>query len=168
VDIVFQIVKGKPPIVGYIPYSPAPWLKNLIGGPSYPTIRSYAYLPIAKPIGLWQRTWNTVCFTVDDFIRHYYFLPIMQRLAEKYIGHAIRPLHEIEKNSIDILLLNSHPAFEYGIPLSPNILEIAGLNAQAIKPIDGEIVVTYPEVREIVYIIFTSNEIACLYSSNRM
>ena len=92
----------------------------------------------------------------------------MQRLAEKYVGHAIRPLHEIEKNGIDILLLNSHPAFDHGIPLSPNILEIAGLNAQAIKPIDGEIVITYPEVREIVYIIFTSNEIACLYSSNRM
>ncbi|XP_018049434.1 PREDICTED: UDP-glucuronosyltransferase 2B17-like isoform X2 [Atta colombica] len=142
---LWEIVKGKSPIVGYIPYSPAPWLKDITGGPNYPTIRPYAYLPVAKPIGLWQRTWNTVCFTVDDFIRHYYFLPIMQRLAEKYVGHAIRPLHEIEKNGIDIVLLNSHPAFEHGIPLSPNILEIAGLNAQAIKPIDGEIVVTYPE-----------------------
>ncbi|KAG5338448.1 UDB17 glucuronosyltransferase, partial [Acromyrmex heyeri] len=142
---LWEIAKGKPPIVGYIPYSPAPWLKDLIGGPSYTTVRSYAYLPIAKPIGLWQRTWSTVYFTVDNFIRHYYYLPIMQRLAEKYVGHTIRPLYEIEKNDIDIVLLNSHPAFEYGIPLSPNILEIAGLNAQDVKPIDGEIVVTYPE-----------------------
>ncbi|KAG5332781.1 UDB17 glucuronosyltransferase, partial [Acromyrmex heyeri] len=142
---LWEIAKGKPPIVGYIPYSSAPWLKDLIGGPSYPTVRPYIYLSIVKPIGLWQKTWNTVCFTVDDFIRHYYYLPIMQRLAETYVGHRIRPLHEIEKSSINILLLNSHPAFEYGIPLPPNTLEIAGLNAQAIKPIDGEIVVTYPE-----------------------
>ncbi|KAG5338450.1 UD2C1 glucuronosyltransferase, partial [Acromyrmex heyeri] len=141
---LWEIAKGKPPIVGYLPYGPAPWLKDLIGGPSYPTVRSYAYLSIAKPIGLWQRTWSTVYFTVDNFIRHYYYLPIMQRLAEKYIGHTIRPLHEIEKN-INILLLNSHPAFDYGIPLPPNTLEISGLNAQAIKPIDGEIVVTYSE-----------------------
>ncbi|KAG5317482.1 UD110 glucuronosyltransferase, partial [Pseudoatta argentina] len=130
VGIVFQIAKGKPPIVGYIPYSPAPWLKDLIGGPSYTTVRPYAYLSIAKPIGLWQRTWSTVYFTVDNFIRHYYYLPIMQRFAEKYVGHTIRQLYEIEKNDIDIVLLNSHPAFEYGIPLSPNILEIVGLNAQ--------------------------------------
>ncbi|XP_018371848.1 PREDICTED: UDP-glucuronosyltransferase 2B17-like [Trachymyrmex cornetzi] len=142
---LWEIAKGKPPIVGYIPYGPVPWLKDFIGGPSYPTVRPYPYLPIAKPIGLWQRTWNTVCFTVDDFIRHYYFLSIMQRLAEKYVGHTIRPLHEIEKDSINIVLLNSHPAFDHGIPLPPNTLEIAGLNAQAIKPIDGEIVVTYPE-----------------------
>ncbi|XP_018341764.1 PREDICTED: UDP-glucuronosyltransferase-like [Trachymyrmex septentrionalis] len=142
---LWEIAKGKPSIVGYIPYSAAPWLKDIIRGPSYPTLRSYGYLPIAKPIGLWQKTWNTVCFTVDDFTRHYYYLPIMQRLAEKYVGHSIRSLHEIEKNSINIILLNSHPAFEHGIPLPPNTLEIAGLNAQAIKPIDGEIVVTYPE-----------------------
>ena len=87
-------------------------------------------------------------------------MPITQQLAEKYVGHTIRPLHEIEKNSINSLLLNSHPAFDYGIPLPPNTLEIAGLNAQTIKPIDGEIVITYPEVREIVHIIFTSNKIA--------
>jgi len=93
-------------------------------------------------------------------------LPIIQRLAEKYVGHTIRPLHEIEKNNINILLLNSHPAFDYGIPLPPNTLEIAGLNAQTIKSIDGEI--TYPEVREIVYIIFTSNKIALYLPSDQM
>jgi len=47
-------------------------------------------------------------------------------LAEKY-GHAIRSLHEIEKYGIVIILLNSHSAFEHGIPLSPKILEIAEL-----------------------------------------
>ena len=95
-------------------------------------------------------------------------MPIIQRLAEKYVGHTIRPLHEIEKNNINILLLNSHPAFDYGIPLPPNTLEIAGLNAQTIKPIDGEIVITYPEVREIVHIIFTSNKIALYLPSDQM
>lgn len=90
---------------------------------------------------------------MDDLIRQYYFLPIIQRLAEKYIGHTIRPLHEIEKYSINIVLINSHPAFDTGIPLPPNTLEIAGLNAQPIKPIIDEVVVTYPEVREIILLI---------------
>ncbi|KAG5316451.1 UD2C1 glucuronosyltransferase, partial [Acromyrmex insinuator] len=142
---LWEIAKGKPPIVGYIPFGPAPWLKDFIGGPSYPTVRPYTHAAIAKPVDLWQRTWNTLYYIMDDLIRHYYFLPAVQRLAEKYVGHAIRPLYEIEKDSINIVLINSHPAFDSGIPLPPNTLEIAGLNAQPIKSIVDEVVVTYPE-----------------------
>ncbi|KAG5317480.1 UD2C1 glucuronosyltransferase, partial [Pseudoatta argentina] len=142
---LWEIAKGKPPIVGYIPFGPAPWLKDFIGGPSYPTVRPYTHAAIAKPVDLWQRTWNTLYYIMDDLIRHYYFLPTVQRLAEKYVGHAIRPLYEIEKDSINIVLINSHPAFDSGIPLPPNTLEIAGLNAQPVKSIVDEVVVTYPE-----------------------
>jgi len=134
--------------VGYLPFGPAPWLKDLIGGPSYPTVRPYTHAAIAKPVGLWLKTWNVLYYISDGIIRHFYYLPIIQRLAEEYVQHAIRPLHEIEKDRINIVLINSHPAFESGIPLPPNALEIAGLNAQAVQPIAGESVVTYPEVSE--------------------
>jgi len=151
--IIFQVAKGKPPIVGFIPFGPAPWLKVYIGGPNYPTVRPYTHAAVAKPIGLWQRTWNVLYYIVDDLIRWYYYLPISQRLAEEYMGHAIRPLHEIEKDSINIVLINSHPAFESGIPLPPNALEVAGLNAQAVQPIAGEVVVMYPEVKKLFSIV---------------
>jgi len=152
--IVFQVAKGKPPIVGYVPFGSAPWLNDYVGGPNYPTVRPYTHEANANLEGLWQRTWNTLYYMVDNLMRHYYFFPIMQRIAEKYIGHPIRPLHEVEIDSINILLINTHPAFEPAIPLPPNTLEIAGLNTQAVQPIDGEIVVTYPEVREILYFLF--------------
>ncbi|XP_025990738.1 UDP-glycosyltransferase UGT5 isoform X2 [Solenopsis invicta] len=142
---LWEVAKGKPPIVGYIPFGPAPWLKDFVGGPSYPTIRPYTHAAIAKPIGLWLRTLNVLYYIADNCIRHYYFLPIVQRIAEEYMGHAIRPLHEIEKDSINIVLINTHSAFEPGIPLPPNTLEIAGLNAQAVEPFAGEVVVTLPE-----------------------
>ncbi|XP_024870091.1 UDP-glucuronosyltransferase 2B2-like isoform X2 [Temnothorax curvispinosus] len=144
-NLTYAVSKGKPPIVGYIPYGSAPWLKDYIGGPSYPTVRPYTHAAIAKPEGLWLRTWNALYYIVDNLIRHYYYFPIIQRLSEEYIGHAIRPLHEIEKDRINIVLINSHSAFEPAIPLPPNTLEIAGLNAQAVQPITGEVVVTYPE-----------------------
>ncbi|XP_011858394.1 PREDICTED: UDP-glucuronosyltransferase 2B1-like [Vollenhovia emeryi] len=139
---LWEDAKGKPPIVGYLPYASAPWLKDLTGGPSYPTVRPYTNSDIAKPVGLWQTTWNTLYFILDDLLRHYYFLPNIQRIAEKYVGHAIRPLHEIEKDSINILLINSYCAFELAIPLPPNSLEIGGLHVQ---PIAGDEVVTYPK-----------------------
>jgi len=88
----------------------------------------------------------------DNLIRHYYYLPIVQRIAEKYVGHPLRPLHKIETDRINILLINSHPAFEPAIPLPPNALEVAGLNTQPVQPIDGEVVVTCPEVREIIFL----------------
>ncbi|XP_071573103.1 UDP-glycosyltransferase UGT5-like [Temnothorax nylanderi] len=141
---LWEVAKGKPPVVGLIPSGTAPWIKDYTGS-SYPTVRPYTSSGIAKPVGLWQRTWNTVYFIADDFIRYYYFLPIVQRLAEEYVGHAIRPLHEIEKDRINIVLINSHSAFEPAIPLPPNALEIGGFHVQAIKPIPGDKVVTYPE-----------------------
>ncbi|XP_012530233.3 uncharacterized protein LOC105833218 [Monomorium pharaonis] len=142
---LWEVAKGKPSIVGYIPFGPAPWLKDFTGGPSYPTVRPYTHAAIAKPIGLWLRTLNTLYYIADNFIRHYYFLPILQRFAEEYVGHVIRPLHEIEKDRINIVLINTHSAFEPGIPLPPNTLEIAGLNAQAVQPIAGEVVESLPE-----------------------
>lgn len=134
-----------------MPFGPAPWLKVFTGGPSYPTVRPYPSTAIASPVGLWQRTFNVLYYICDDLLRKYYYLPNAQRIAEEYVGHAMRPLHEIEKE-INIILINSHPSFEPAIPLPPNTLEVAGLNAQAVKPIAGETVVKYPEVREIVFI----------------
>lgn len=71
-------------------------------------------------------------------------------MTEEYMGHSIRPLHEIEKDRINVVLINTHCAFEPAIPLPPNTFEIAGLNAQGIQPIPGEEIETYPEVREII------------------
>ncbi|XP_011706636.1 PREDICTED: uncharacterized protein LOC105461830, partial [Wasmannia auropunctata] len=138
---LWEVAKNKPPVVGFVPFGPLPWLKDYVGGPSYPTVRPYPHAAIAKPVGLWQRSLNALYFVVDDLIRYYYFLPIIQRQTEKYIGHAIRPLHEIEKDSINIVLINSHPAFEPGIPMPPNSLEIAGL--QAVQA--SEVIGTYPK-----------------------
>jgi glucuronosyltransferase len=142
---LWEVAKGKPPIVAYVPLGPAPFIKDFVGGPSYPTVRPYSYETVIKLEGLWLKTWNALYYIVDDLLRHYYYLPIMQQLTEEYIGHAIRPLHEIEKDSINIVLINSHPAFEPAIPLPPNTLEIAGLNAQEVEPIADEEIVTYPE-----------------------
>lgn len=136
--------------MGFVPYGPAPWLKDYIGGPHYPTIRPYVHACSTELTNIWQKTWNTLYFTIDNLLRHYYCFPNEQRLAEQYIGHKIRPLSEIEK-SINILLINSHASFEPAIPLPPNTLEIGGMHAQIVQPIPGEVPVTYPEVKNIFF-----------------
>ncbi|XP_036151190.1 UDP-glycosyltransferase UGT5-like [Monomorium pharaonis] len=141
---ILEIAKGKPPVVGYVPFGPAPWLKDYIGGPNYPSVRPFLTSMI-KPVNLWQRTWNVLYYISSDVLRHYYYFPTLQQFAEKFVGHAIRSLHEIEIDRINILLLNTHAAFSSGIPLPPNTMEIAGLNVQAVQPISGEVVESLPE-----------------------
>ncbi|GAB1860214.1 UDP-glucuronosyltransferase 1-9-like isoform X1 [Camponotus japonicus] len=144
---LWHVAKGKPPVVGYIPYGLAPWLKDCVGGTYYPTVRSHVSAAFAKPEGLWQKTWNTIYYITDDFVRSYYYMPLSQRIAERYVGHEIRSLHELEKN-ITILLINTHPAFEPAIPLPPNAIEIGGLHVEPLRTTD-EKAVTYPDsIRE--------------------
>ncbi|RLU25700.1 hypothetical protein DMN91_001857 [Ooceraea biroi] len=100
------VAKAKPPIVGFIPFGPAPWLKEYIDCPNYPNMRPYG-----------------------RFYRYYYFFPASQRLAEQYVGHKIKPLRELEK-TISIVLINSHFTFDNAIPLPPNTIEVGGMHAQ--------------------------------------
>lgn len=132
-----QVAKGNPPVIGYVPFGNAPWIKDYIGGPNYPAIRPYVHAYMAKPVGLWSRTLNFIYFTLDDVIRRYYTMPINQKLANEFVGKELRPLTEYEKN-ISILFVNTHYSFEPGIPLPPNAVEIAGIHAQAAKPVRDE------------------------------
>ncbi|XP_014489120.1 PREDICTED: UDP-glucuronosyltransferase 2B20-like [Dinoponera quadriceps] len=134
---LWEVAKGKPPVVGFIPFGFAPWFKDFVGGSNYPTIRPYCHLGIAGPEGFWQRTWNAINYIIDDLFRNYYYLPKAQQLAERYVGHEIRPLYEIEKD-ISILLINSHPAFESAIPLPPNAIEVGGMHAQTSQAASDE------------------------------
>lgn len=140
-------------MVGFIPFGAAPWLKHLVGGSSYSSVRPFMLGNFGgAPVGLWERMCNAFYYIVDDFVRQYSYLPAIQRLAERLVGHKIRPLHEIEKN-ISIVLINTHSPFDNAIPLPPNALEIGGMHAQIVQPIDGEVPVTYPEVGIISFFI---------------
>lgn len=120
--------------MGFIPFGPAPWLKDYIGGPNYPSVRPYSHADFARPEGFWQRTQNVLCYIMDDFHRHYHYMPIVQQFAEQYIGHEIRPLYEIGRN-VSMVLINTYSAFEPGIPLPPNVMEIGGMHAQTAQPV---------------------------------
>ncbi|KAL6445603.1 hypothetical protein ACFW04_000851 [Cataglyphis niger] len=145
---LWEVAKGKPPVVGYVPFGSAPWLKYHIGGPHYPSVRSYPYKDLAKPTNLWERTLNALYYIVDDLVRQYYYMPISQQITERYIGHKIRPLSEIEKN-ISIILINTYSVFEPGIPLPPNAIEIGGLHTQSVQQNADEEPITYPDnIRE--------------------
>jgi len=142
------VAKGKPPIVGFVPFGTIPWMKDYVGGQSYPNVRPYLYGSLAKPTTLWQKTLNIIYYIVDDIIRHFHFFPVCQHIAEKYVGEKIMSLRELER-TISVTLINSHHAIDGGIPLPPNGIEIGGMHAQAESPV--RINTKYSEVRNDKY-----------------
>ncbi|KAK2585930.1 hypothetical protein KPH14_010514 [Odynerus spinipes] len=134
---LWEVAKGNPSVIGYVPFGNSPWIKDYIGGSSYPAIRPYVHLYMAKPVSLWDRTLNFIYFTLDDLLRHYYMMPINQKIANEFFGKELRPLAELEKN-ISVLFVNTHYSFEPSIPLPSNAIEIAGIHAQAAEPVRDE------------------------------
>jgi len=119
-------------------------MKDYIGGPNYPNVRSYLYGSLIQLTTIWQKTLNAIYFILDDIVRHFYFFPVCQHIAEQYVGQKLTSLHELEK-TISILLINTHCAINDGIPLPPNAIEIGGMHAQAQSPV--KINTKYSEVR---------------------
>lgn len=92
------------------------------------------------PVTIWDRTRNFICYVLDDLFRHYYMMPINQKLTNILAGKELRPLTEYERN-ISIVLINTHYSFEPAIPLPPNAIEIAGIHAQTAQPIRDKVII---------------------------
>lgn len=124
--------------MGFVPFGYIPWIKDYIGGVNYPSVQTYKHANLSITTSYRDRAWNALSFMMDDFLRYYYYLPKVQELAERYVGHKLSPLLEIQRN-VSILLVNTHSSFEPGIPFPSNVLQIAGMHAQAAKPITDEV-----------------------------
>jgi len=81
---------------------------------------------------------------IDDIIRHFYFFPTCQRIAEQYVGQTITSLRELEK-TISVILINTHYVINDEIPLPSNAIEIGGMHAQMQSPV--RINTKYSEVK---------------------
>ncbi|KAF7399117.1 hypothetical protein HZH68_007709 [Vespula germanica] len=136
---LWEFAEGNPPVIGYVPFGNVPWLKDYIGGSSYPAIRPYVHIYMGIPVTIWDRTLNFICYVLDDLFRHYYMMPINQKLTNILAGKELRPLTEYERN-ISIVFINTHYSFEPAIPLPPNAIEIAGIHAQTAQPIRDKMI----------------------------
>jgi len=99
---------------------------------------------LVKLTTIWQKTLNAVYFMIDDIIRHFYFFPTCQRIAEQYVGQTITSLRELEK-TISVILINTHYVINDEIPLPSNAIEIGGMHAQMQSPV--RINTKYSEVK---------------------
>lgn len=122
-------------MVGFTPFGSPNWVKEVVGGHNWASIKHFPFAHSAPPYTLWKRTLNFVYFEVEDLFRRYYFMPIQQEITEKYIGKKMSTsIHDVEKK-ISFVLTNSYAALDQGTFLPPDAIEVGGLHVRDPKPL---------------------------------
>ncbi|XP_067626225.1 UDP-glucosyltransferase 2-like [Eurosta solidaginis] len=89
-----------------------------------------------------QRAYNTYLSLYDAVLRHWYYLPRMQEMAERHFGnYADGPLphvSELEKN-ISLMLVNSHRSTDVPRPSMPGLIDVAGVHIKPAKPLPEDL-----------------------------
>ncbi|XP_046605329.1 UDP-glucosyltransferase 2-like isoform X2 [Neodiprion virginianus] len=136
---MWEIVQGNPAIVGFTPFGAPNWVKDVVGGNNWPAIRTFPYFGKTQPFSIWERTMNFFYYEIDDLLRHFYYMPRQQELAEKFIGRKMtRSVSEIEKN-VSIMLTNSYAVLDPAAFSPPNVIEVGGLHIKDSKPLPQDI-----------------------------
>ncbi|XP_046411251.1 UDP-glucosyltransferase 2-like isoform X4 [Neodiprion fabricii] len=136
---MWEIAQGNPAIVGFTPFGLPNWVKYVVGGNNWPAIRTFPYFRQTQPFSIWEKAMNFFYYELDDLLRHFYYMPRQQELAEKFIGRKMtRSVSEIEKN-VSIMLTNSYAVLDPAAFSPPNVIEVGGLHIKDSKPLPQDI-----------------------------
>lgn len=109
-------------------------------------ITTYSFVPhlilseYNDNMNFFQRAFNFLFSMTDAVVRKYYYLPIMNEMAQKYFSHIPnRPtVQELEK-TVSVILVNNHPAMFKPRPLMPSLIDIGGAHINSLKPLPEKI-----------------------------
>lgn len=97
---------------------------NALSIASIPDRTSFA---ITDQMSLTQRVMNLVSTSLTLAVYYLFHLPRQDRLMRQYYSQDPPYLADMTRN-ISLYFVGSHPAIEYTQPVTPNIVNIAGIN----------------------------------------
>lgn len=116
----------KVPLVGLVTSKLMDWMNLPLGNPV-----STSYVPstmsgFSQRMNFLERLLNTL---VSGFfkLQYHYFIPEQLALVEKYFGIKVDSINELYKD-IAVMLVNTHPSFDFIKPMTPGIVEVGGLH----------------------------------------
>lgn len=119
---------------------PPPWLLVSIGSPlafaSYPNTGLF----LTDAMNFWQRTFNSAVGVMAVYFRHWFVMPIVDRVAKSMIAdyNATLTMEEIEDKYFSLLITNTHFSINYQQPTSAAVINAGGLHCcpPSGKPLD--------------------------------
>ncbi|XP_030239676.1 UDP-glucuronosyltransferase 2B13 isoform X2 [Drosophila navojoa] len=89
-----------------------------------------------------QRAYNSYLSLYDVVVRRWYYMPRMQRIAEKYFGSVTKGdfpnVLDLERN-ISLMLINSHRSVDLPRPSMPGLINVGGAHIQPVQKLPEDI-----------------------------
>ena len=128
--------KFKAPFVYLNGIAPTPWHLEAIGSPlpfdHYP-LPSFSF---TDRMDFWQRTINALSGLFGIYFRNWVLVPTVDRLASQMLTNVSLPsVRTIERESLSLLITNTHSSMNYHLPMTANIIEAGGLHCVPSKPL---------------------------------
>ncbi|XP_068085753.1 UDP-glucosyltransferase 2-like [Anabrus simplex] len=148
---------GSPPLIAISGLNHPQWVNDIVGNPDNPAYITNIFLPYTDRMTFLQKTNNFLLNMYMQYLWKMDIIPAYDDLSSQYLGpSASIPSEEISKTSI--VMVNTHPSFDYARPLLPSIVNIAGIHIKDPQPLPKDLKNFLDEAKEgVIYFSLGTN-----------
>ena len=113
-----------------------PWLLDAVGSPLAHSPNSG--FGFTGEVNFWQRTFNIVSGLVAVYFRHWFVVPVVDRVASKMLSMGdgnVTSVEEIEDRYLSLVMTNTHFSIDYNLQTSDAIVHIGGIHCVPPMPL---------------------------------
>jgi len=108
------------------------WANEMVGNPHNPSYNPNIFLGYTDKMSMKQRLLNSLVSAFEKITYNYMYLPaqdmVYKRIFQRLLpGRTLPPLIDLIHN-VSLVLVNSHPIFQYPRPIVPNMVQVGGLH----------------------------------------
>lgn len=118
------------PVIYLFPNVLYPWIMHRIGAPMNPSYN--AVFPFLKPevhLTFANRLTNFILYCMSMIVFKLYLQPISDYQSKLFFGTDVPYIEDVAKN-VSLILSNTHFTYNPPIPMSPNVVQIGGINIE--------------------------------------
>ncbi|KAG4070453.1 hypothetical protein HA402_005685 [Bradysia odoriphaga] len=108
------------------------WANEMVGNPHNPAYNPNIFLGFTDKMSIKQRLVNSLVSAFEKITYNYMYLPaqdmVYQRVFKSFLpDRSLPPLIDLIHN-VSLVLVNTHPIFQYPRPIVPNMVQVGGLH----------------------------------------
>ncbi len=102
---------------------------------------NFSYVPFwmsnfSDRMTFYERVMNLLISKIFNYVTLESQLPVYLSIIRERVLPDCPPLDQIERESVGLILTNSHPVFNYPRSLAPQVIEVGGSHCRQPKPLD--------------------------------
>lgn len=129
------------PVIGFSTLGPTKWTSDLTGMSGFASHNPNFYNGFTDQMNFWQRMYNSLSYWYEDFMLHWRYYPIQQKLFDElFRNESNMPTYSELRRKISLVFVNSHISYGVAQPMPPNLIEVGGIHVKtAVEPLTEDI-----------------------------